>query len=756
MRLRNHHELRVLFISLLICTFLSGFAFADYSGNDATLLTSKGFDLYKQARFNESLDSFNRAILLDPYNEPPWYGKGLAHFALKDYQGAITALDRAIELSPKDEQAWMKEGDVFTAMGRKDLAVNAYKRVTLLNPNNSDAKKNLAALSTPSSTATVTTISSPMVTATSTTVTNTVTALQTQPVTPIDIPIIPFILVLLVLVALILIWYFLDQVKGFFRKKSGTLKQESNRFAIFVSGIRNHISRSSSSPQEKPVGAPPEKAAGMPVKIPTILIISGVLIILLAIFFLASVLNPLGNVGLSKSAGSSIPLTTSNAEPLREYRDQSNYFSIGIPEKWSLSVSDSIVASDTSDGGITRVRIQPVHLSGKYRSMTAGDIANYLIGKDKQGYSQFTVDDVRASQDGKVLVVTSSFLKNGISMRGVYTIFVNTPYAILSSYETRKELFSGKEGLLRAIIESYRQENPPAPLSTTQVSWQSTIGPLQPTVQTEGIHILLPKGWNTLVLPGCSGLVAVDPVTGPRGVVFLNGLHQSIQPLPPGVTPEQYLTTYMPEDFSVGGKTVSDVRILTYENLDVSALNQGNINAKPMRISFNSNGVPCTGSFTVATYQTGVSTAVASMWGIFSTSDRFTADAPELLKIFYSIDYSSSTLHACMGNLNTAWEGAHKVGDTLTRNADQMREENLKLYEGKQEHNDEFMEKFTDTILDRDRVYNPDTGEVYEVDPNFYTYYDINRDQFKYQDMRELQPGEWLKYSPLNGALHIQ
>jgi len=353
---------------------------------------------------------------------------------------------------------------------------------------------------------------------------------------------------------------------------------------------------------------------------------------------------------------------------LKEYRDSNNLFSLNIPEHWTVSVGDAIVAADSSDGGVTKVTIQPVHLSGKYLRITAGEIANYLIGKERRGFTEFSLDSVRASRDGKVLELT---------------------------------------------------------------------------------------GWNTLVLPGCSGLIAADS-TMPRGVVFLNGLHQSVQPLPQGVTPERYVTDYMAQDFSVGGNSVSEVKILFYENADISALNTGGITAKSMRISYVSNGVPCTGSFTVATYQTGVSTAVAYLWGIYSTSDNFLADAPDLLRIFYSIDYGSSALSSCRNSLNTAWAGANKVGDTIRRTGEQMRQENLRLYEDRQARNDEFLEKFSDSILDRDRVYNPDTGEVYEVDPNFYAYYDINRDQYNYQNMRELQPGEWLKYTPLDGNLHIQ
>ena len=448
-------------------------------------------------------------------------------------------------------------------------------------------------------------------------------------------------------------------------------------------------------------------------------------------------------------------LPEKGAMGLKEYRDTNNLYSISLPEGWTVSIGDAIVASDSSDGGITKVTIQPVHLSGKYQSVSAGDIANYLIGKDKTGYSQFTIDSVRASPDGKFLELAASFTENNLPKKAVYTIFVNSPYAIMSSYETSGDSLSGKEEQLRAIVQSYRQITPPAPTYSSQDTGQSTMGQLQPTTQSGGVSMLLPRGWNTIVLPGCSGLVSADPQK-PRGVIFLNGLHQSIQPLPGGITPERYVLDYMAQDFSSADNRVSDVKILFYEAADISALNTGGITAKSMRISYVSNKIPCTGSFTVATYQTGVSTAVAYVWGIFSTPDTFYTDAPDLLRIFYSIDYGSAAESSCRNSLNTAWAGANKVGDTLRKTGSEMREENLKLYENKQANNDEFLEKFSDSILDRDRVYNPDTGEVYEVDPNFYSYYDLNRDQFNYQDMRELQPGEWLKYTPLDGNLHIQ
>jgi tetratricopeptide (TPR) repeat protein len=141
----KRHIVLILVISLIIIPVLVS-ASDNSPGDDATTLTTKGFDLYKVARFQDSLSSFEKAIALDPYSSLSWYGKGLASAALNDKEGAIKALDRATELSPKDEQAWLKKGEVYISMNRNDLAITAYKRALLINPNNKEAKRSLESL----------------------------------------------------------------------------------------------------------------------------------------------------------------------------------------------------------------------------------------------------------------------------------------------------------------------------------------------------------------------------------------------------------------------------------------------------------------------------------------------------------------------------------------------------------------------------------------------------------------------------------
>lgn len=167
-----------------------------------------------------------------------------------------------------------------------------------------------------------------------------------------------------------------------------------------------------------------------------------------------------------------------------------------------------------------------------------------------------------------------------------------------------------------------------------------------------GASMLIPDGWNTKVFPACTGLVTVDGSNAARSIIFLNGLHQSVDPLPSGVTPEDYVEKYMQKDFT----TMSDVKIIKYEDADLGALRAGGANVKAMRISFKNNGVPATGSFIVNTYGWSGSSAVGYIWGITSTEEEFDADGGTLLAMIKSIKYDETTLEECRKAQKDAWK----------------------------------------------------------------------------------------------------
>lgn len=446
-------------------------------------------------------------------------------------------------------------------------------------------------------------------------------------------------------------------------------------------------------------------------------------------------------------------IASSGTAGLALYSDPVHLFSLEKPTSWVVTVGDEIEVRDPASNG-ARVVLRPLFLSGTYRTANAGTVANYLVGQEAKRTTGFTVSSARQASDGSMLELVAAYDRSGVPMTGVYTIFIRSPYGMYSAYEAPRATFSRDEPVMRAVAASFTQLSAQGTGGATATPGQSSIGPLRETQQSGGVSMKVPDGWNVQVMPYCAGLVAADP-QNTRGVVFLNSLHKEPgTTLPPGVTPEEYMTDYLSRDFT----TVSDVRILSYEDTDLSALSSGTASVKAMRITFVNSGTPTTGSFMVGTSQVGGGyfTAVEYLWGIYAPTTDWERDAPVLLESFFSIDYSQATLEGCRRLLAASWGAGSRSSGSGSSAGGDSREQQLKDWYARQENEDVFLEKFDDYIFNRDRVYNPETNEVYHVDQNFYQYYDIHREQFRQQDLQPLTDSQFRSLVPLDGNLHIQ
>lgn len=449
---------------------------------------------------------------------------------------------------------------------------------------------------------------------------------------------------------------------------------------------------------------------------------------------------------------SSSETQTTSTGALQAYTDASNLFMLEKPASWTVTVGDDVQVKDTAAGG-ARVVFRPLFLSGAYRSLTAGAIANYLVGQDAKQVNGFAVSSARETTDGSMVEIVADYTRSGVPMTGVYTVFVDSPYAMFTGYEASRATFSRDEPVMRSIAASYTPRQTLGTGAVTPTAVGSSLGTLREAQLSGGVTMRVPDGWTPQVFPYCAGLIAADP-QNTRGVVFLNSLHKEPgTTLPSGVTPEEYLTTYLPRDFS----TVSNVHILSYENTDLSALNTGSVTARAMRISFDNGGTPTTGSFMVGTSQGGgYMTPIEYLWGIYAPTASWEADAPLLLESFYSIDYSEATIAGCKNVLAASWGAGSRSGGSSGSPGSDARDQQLKDWYAKQEGEDIFMEKFSDYTLNRDRVYNPETDQVYTVDQNFYQYYDTHREQFKQQNMQQLTDAQFRSHVALDGNLHIE
>jgi hypothetical protein len=119
--------------------------------------------------------------------------------------------------------------------------------------------------------------------------------------------------------------------------------------------------------------------------------------------------------------------------------------------------------------------------------------------------------------------------------------------------------------------------------------------------------------------------------------------------------------------------------------------------------------------------------------GTSASKDRFIFVQDQLLESIKSIEISPSYVSGCLAK-PSPWVDVSK---TISETSDIM----TSGWDERQKTDDIISAKRSDAIMGRDRVYDEDTGNVYEVNPNFYDKYDINRGKYKLNNLQRL-PGE--------------
>ncbi|MBW4471801.1 MAG: tetratricopeptide repeat protein [Stenomitos rutilans HA7619-LM2] len=88
---------------------------------------NRGLVLRKLKRFEEALDSFDKAIELKP-DAYPWRNRGLVLENLERYDEALCSYDKALELKPDYYKPWSDRGNVLENLERYDEALCSYDK----------------------------------------------------------------------------------------------------------------------------------------------------------------------------------------------------------------------------------------------------------------------------------------------------------------------------------------------------------------------------------------------------------------------------------------------------------------------------------------------------------------------------------------------------------------------------------------------------------------------------------------------------
>ncbi|MCR4442583.1 MAG: stalk domain-containing protein [Peptococcaceae bacterium] len=231
------------------------------------------------------------------------------------------------------------------------------------------------------------------------------------------------------------------------------------------------------------------------------------------------------------------------------------------------------------------------------------------------------------------------------------------------------------------------------------------------------------------------------------------------------LTPENFLqqfhafmATRIAQGFMPELSSLDDVEIISSEPFSTPFTGG---KAAVMRALFKHGGKLCEGLFSVSVApllpfcnMAGGGIGYAFMFtGMTAQKDEFRGCESDLLQSLRSFAFSQQYLNRCLQNQNQVWQGIFRTSQILSSTSDTI----MQVWENRNRTEDILSEKRSDAILGRERLYDPDTGQVYEFDNGFYDSYNPNRGRY---DMNNLQPLPDNDYNlwtapPLNGYNYL-
>lgn len=103
-------------------------------GQSVNELVNEGISYGKLGEYNKAIETFDKAIAINPDEKVAWYNKGIAYDKLGEYEKSIEAYNGAITIDPDFADAWNNKGIALGRLGKNDEAIQAFDRVLDINP----------------------------------------------------------------------------------------------------------------------------------------------------------------------------------------------------------------------------------------------------------------------------------------------------------------------------------------------------------------------------------------------------------------------------------------------------------------------------------------------------------------------------------------------------------------------------------------------------------------------------------------------
>ncbi len=304
---------------------------------------------------------------------------------------------------------------------------------------------------------------------------------------------------------------------------------------------------------------------------------------------------------------------------------------------------------------------------------------------------------------------------------------------------------------------------------------KSQINQTQETLQLENYDggfftIQKPVGWNVNVGGNCStfSFVIQDPNNPARmifyfgeiGPVYLSENQKQVDrdymsmggydiawlnmPVISPLTPDNFLKNMCQisgssfvQQFMTGIPSLNNTEIIS--SSDAKSIVSGN--TKLIRALFKESDNFGEGLFFLTTAEVLPETGMPAggigygitFIGISAGRSEFRNLEKTLNESINSLNISQDYISKCLAQQQKQYQAILKAGQALSEASDII----VEGWENRNRSDDIVSEKRSDAILERDRIYNPDSGEVYDIKNGWYDNYDLHRGNY---DMNNLQP----------------
>jgi hypothetical protein len=140
--------------------------------------------------------------------------------------------------------------------------------------------------------------------------------------------------------------------------------------------------------------------------------------------------------------------------------------------------------------------------------------------------------------------------------------------------------------------------------------------------------------------------------------------------------------------------------------------------------------------------------------GVSAPQSEFRQLENDLVRCLGSLDISQSYVDDCLTVQSQQYAGLLRAGKTLSEASDLI----MKGWKNRSRTYDIISEKRGDAIMGKERLYDPETGTVYEFDAGFHDEYVPKQDQYEMNNLAPLPEDDYSLWmtEPLDGYKHLR